>query len=352
MAGRTINLTIAGEGFLHDRVPVTVLAAKLEALQNLVYHAAATIRRDKTARRGPWINRYRQIAELTFVCSHHSQLAVEAELPEAEVLSPDFDTGQQALDLIFKAGEACEQSPDSLLQLLPDIQDRTFILRSLEGLCPSPLEGYRVSLENGSQQHPTMILTGEIRQKIRQRISDAITTVYEDREPETLVGVLTKIHVEVAPLKIAIQLSSGMEIDCYYEESLRDQITNLLAGSTVEVTGVVSRDMNERIKQIDRILDIDTVGTEPLRLNRIGRVTLKFPVLFNVEYLDGLWLYRNEELNLWGRGNRREKALEDLGDNFDYLWREIAQEKDEHLEKKAIEIKKKLLTLVGETHAG
>jgi hypothetical protein len=352
MKARTIQLTIAGEGFLRDRVPVTILAAKLEALQNLVYHASATVSQDKTARRGPWINRYRQISELTFVGSHHSQLSVEAELPEVEVLSSDFDMGQKALDLIFSSIGVMEQSPERLAQIIPDVQDRAFILRGLEGLCPTPLEGYQVSLENGSSSHPKITLTGETRQKIRQRISETTAAVYQDREPETLVGVLTKIHVEVGPLKIAVQLSSGVEVDCYYDEGLRDQIINLLAGSTVEVTGVVTRDRNDRIQQIDRILDIDMVGTEPLRMSKIGGETLNVPVLFNVEYLDGLWIYRNEELNLWGRGNRREKALEDLKENFDYLWSEIAQEEDERLDKKAIEIKKKLLLLVGERHAG
>jgi hypothetical protein len=89
---------------------------------------------------------------------------------------------------------------------------------------------------------------------------------------------------------------------------------------------------------------------DPLRLARFNdgtqRHQLQRPLIVTVEYTDdGIWIYRNEELNLWGHGERRETALEDLHANFAYLWREFAEEKNDVLDSKARQLKRALLNL-------
>lgn len=66
----------------------------------------------------------------------------------------------------------------------------------------------------------------------------------------------------------------------------------------------------------------------------------------NVEFDDGVWIYHSPLINLWGYGERPEDALCDLHENFAYLWDEIAQEEDERLDGKSLEIKRTLLDLV------
>lgn len=86
---------------------------------------------------------------------------------------------------------------------------------------------------------------------------------------------------------------------------------------------------------------------DPIRLTHFEyggqRFSFRKPITVNVEYTDGIWVYHNEPLNLWGVGERREAALNDLHDNFAYLWREIAEESDDRLDDKAKEIKRALL---------
>jgi len=55
---RKVTLTFGGEGFADGRVPLTLLAEKLKALQSLLFHAAATVEHDPAGRRGQWANRY------------------------------------------------------------------------------------------------------------------------------------------------------------------------------------------------------------------------------------------------------------------------------------------------------
>jgi hypothetical protein len=149
---------------------------------------------------------------------------------------------------------------------------------------------------------------------------------------------------------IAVQVGTGVEISCYYEETIRDQISNLLAGSYVEVSGVASLNNDGSIKQLDNILDVELVSMEPLRLMRFRhgttRYTLREPVLVRVERFGEGWVYGCPEISLWGFGKRRDDALIDLGENFDFLWHEYAEADSATLDEKAVQLKARLNRLV------
>lgn len=89
---------------------------------------------------------------------------------------------------------------------------------------------------------------------------------------------------------------------------------------------------------------------EPLKIAGFvtaGRAfSFKEPLVVQAEFDDGMWIYHNALINLWGFGERPEEALCDLHGNFAYLWDEIAQQRDESLDDGALEIKRNLLELV------
>lgn len=89
---------------------------------------------------------------------------------------------------------------------------------------------------------------------------------------------------------------------------------------------------------------------ESLRISSLdsgGRLfTFKEPLVVDVDFDDENWIYHNPRLNLWGHGDTREDALRDMQENFAYLWDEIAQEQDDLLDDRAIELKQNLLQLV------
>jgi hypothetical protein len=168
-------------------------------------------------------------------------------------------------------------------------------------------------------------------------------------EEATLVGELIKIHVDSGEDKITVR-SGPREIDCFYPDSFRDQIANLLAGSIVEVTGRATLDDRGEVRKLSEVIDVDTVSLEPLRISRFEfagrRYALSAPVTVTVTYSDGLWVYANESLNLWGYADRREDALRDLHESFDYMYREIAEEAEESLDNLAKQLKRRLRGLV------
>lgn len=91
------------------------------------------------------------------------------------------------------------------------------------------------------------------------------------------------------------------------------------------------------------------VSLGPIRLTHFEhggrRYAFRKPVVVSVEFTDGLWIYRNEGLNLWGYGASRDDALADLHDNLAYLWKEFAEEADEVLDERAKLLKQALLDL-------
>ena len=101
-----LKLTFKGDVFPDGAVPVSLLASKLQSLQNLLFHVAATIANDASARRGRWADRYGDVAELTYVESHHSELTIEVDVgrPTA-LLLPELDPREQSLDLLFGFGD-------------------------------------------------------------------------------------------------------------------------------------------------------------------------------------------------------------------------------------------------------
>lgn len=348
---RTLRLQFQSDGFRHGQVPLTILAEKLRALQNLIFHATATVTQDRLGRSGLWANRYRDVAELAFVASHHSDLVIEAELPELpyprSLLAADVDRGERAVELVFAAGRAAIADGD-LAALIRDREDRLRLLRAFELLCPAVAEGYQIELSNGAGPAGGLVFSADTRQKLSHRAAREQARAQGDEE-ETIVGQLTKIHVHTAPQLIALRVGH-QEIQCYFDESMLDQVSNLVPGSLVEVTGWPVTDATGR-KQINAITDVDTVSTEPLRLMRFEhegtRYLLKEPLLVFVEYAEGVWVYRNEVINLWGYAKRRADALKGLGAAFDYLFREIALEDDAVLDGKALLLKQRLLALVG-----
>lgn len=342
---KAIELVFEGDDFADGNAPIGVIADKLRALQDLFYHAAATVHGDATMRRGPWANKYRGCVELTLHTTHYSSLTIEAWLPTGE--HDLLRMGKEATNLLLRVASSAARGDTEVNRLVPERQARGFLLRGLERLCPSEGEDYRVSLSNGSPSSARVVLTGQVRERVRRLVAPAVAL--PEPRTVTLVGQLVKIHVEVGPAMIAIQ-RDGQEIKCYYDETLRDQIENLLPGSTVEVTGSATLDTQGAVTQINSIGDIDLANMEPLRMRRFeygaNTYRLRKPLIVEVQHSDGLWVYRNSDIGLWGVGERRVDALKDLNENFDFLYEEYAKENDSRLDSKALQLKMELLNMV------
>jgi hypothetical protein len=352
-SARQVTLTFGGDAFTNGRVPLTLLAEKLKTLQSLLFHAAATVSRDKLARRGQWANRYRGAVELRFADARPGSLVIEAELPVEQVppLSDEFDLGRQALDLAYRFAEALDRSDTAaLFKLVPDRQERALLLRTIESIAPDPAENYTITFANGSSQNRGVSLTGASRLRARMLLLQQAVDQAESAREATIVGTLTKIHYDVGPQKIAVRVGPGNEVDCFYDDSLREQVSNLCAGSVVEVVGIATLDVEGRVKQIDAVTGVEAVSMEPVRISSFEhggrRYRLREAVPVSVEFAEGVWAYHNEALGIRGCADRREDALRELHEAFDFAYRDIGTADETTLIGRAIDMKREFQRLV------
>lgn len=349
---RKVTLTFGGEAFVDGRVPLTLLADKLKALQSLLFHAAATVEHDTVARRGQWMNRYRDAVELRFAEARTGSLVIEAELdkPDAHLFG-GRDLGTQAIDLAYDFARTVDSAdPKALVAKVPDRQERLTLLRSLEQLAPRTNEAFDLTFANGSVKHPGVKLSAQTRARTQILIYREMIDDTSDMEEARIVGTLTKIHYDVAPQKLSVRVKQGTEIDCYYDESLREQVTNLCAGSIVEVVGWATLTNNGRIKQLDIVTGVEAVSMEPIRMSTFEhanrRYRLREAVPFNIEFIEGVWAYSNDALGIRGYAFKRDEALRELNEAFDFAYQDIGLADEDNLIGKAIEMKREFQRLV------
>lgn len=347
-----LHLSFSGESFADGAVPLTIVASKLMALQQAMFHAAAAAADYSGGRRGAWSNRFRPATELTFAASHHSDLVIEARLAVDPVLHPSLDAGEKAVDMLFAVADAIQNDTVGAVDLPP--YHRDFLVRALEALMPNTGDQYVITLENcRPSRHPSIRFTTDMRQRLKGYFPGGDQAA--EVEEVTLVGELVKIHIDTGDDKITVR-SRQRDIDCFYGDALRDQIANLIAGSSVEVTGLATLNDRGDVAIIRQITNVEPVSMEPLRIGRFeheGRVfSLTTPILVNVEYTEDLWVYHHPKLNLWGYASRREDALRNLNEAFAYVYHDIAEEEEENLDAAARELRAHLRQLVKPTTEG
>jgi hypothetical protein len=272
---------------------------------------------------------------------------VEAALAVNPVLTDEFNVGLKAVDILFDAAVSIQN--DQLETLKLSRNDRDYLLRALEGLMPNIGDQYQIRLENcHSEKHPTVTFDADSRRRIRDYTSQEEAT-FGPQEEVSVVGELIKIYVDAGEDKITVR-SMQRNIDCYYSDAMRDQVANLIAGAMVEVTGFATLNDRGQVDGLHQVTNVEHLSMEPLRIARFHGENRDFvltsPVAVNVEYTDGLWIYHQPELNLWGYAPRREDALRDLNDSFAYQYRDIAEEDEANLDNVALQLRQKLLRLV------
>jgi len=345
---RKVKLTFGGDAFADGRVPLTLLAEKLKALQSLLFHAAATVTGDGVTRRGQWANRYREAVELRFTDSHHSELTIEAELPGVG-LFPD-DLGVQSLDLAYDFAAFVDEGRGDAWKRVPDRQNRLLLLRTLEQLAPRSPEGYTLTFAKGSADGSGVRISGETRAKTQALIERQLGDESSDLEEVCVSGKLTKIHYETAPEMLSVRVSPNQDVKCFYDESLREQVASLCPGSMVEVIGFAGKQVRGYVTQIDSVKTVNPVSMEPVLIRSFphGKYNyrLREAVSFNIEFADGVWAYSNDTLGIRGFAFKREDALRELYEAFTFAYHDIGQADESSLIGKAIDMRREFQRLV------
>lgn len=344
---RQIVLRLTGPGVEDGRVPLAVLSVKLDALQKSVYNVAAAAVGTLSGR-GRWTNEIRERCELSLVETRPGSLELVVEIPpDLQMSMPHARrVGLEGLRAFLRLTDAvASEDTSEIRKVLPDYGARLRSLKSLEMLCPEPDADYAVEV-SGNNGAPSARLEPATRRYLRAASRGGENE--EDYDTQAITGRLVMIRVGGRD-QISI-VCDQREIKCFYPSELEGVISQLVAGSLVEVIGVARLDSQAIVQEISEVFSVDTIVLLPFRLKAFlwddKRFILKSAVSCQPDFRSGLWVYECELLGLHAYAETREQAFRDFHEEFAAIWEGVAQERDEALAPDALALKTLLLNLV------
>ncbi|MFH0809572.1 MAG: hypothetical protein V2A77_03750 [Pseudomonadota bacterium] len=346
-AERTLVLRVEGELGQPGKVPLALLADKLQAAQRVLNNIGSALRGG--GRRGAWKAEVLQACELIFQSAHHSSLEVVATVPEPTQISlPDLDTGKKSLAHLGRTVQALqEHDRQRIADLYPDYGQRARVLSSLLSLFPEEGSEYDLAIKTASAE---TTLTGELRSYVARMAREELVEL-PGEALRTLTGKLYRIEVETGQRHLGL-IVQNRHILCYYSAEYEDIVRDLVPGSLVEVEGKATLDEEGRVQRIEDIIDARSVQLVPLYWTRIVWAdkifVLRRPMQIRNDFQDGLWIHEYEPLAIYSYGATRAESLDAFRAEFAACWDLIAQEEDKLLTEDARELKQTMKAIVEE----
>jgi hypothetical protein len=343
---RSLTLRIEGPLSKEGKVPVGLLAAKLQSAQRMLLSIGTAIAGGGST--GKFRETVSRACELDFVEAKKKCLEVTMEIPPPEELFEEGDIGLQSLERLsdtLKATEARDR--ETIEKLYPDRGQRTRVLRATMAMLPEEESDYIVCLSANGEFHK---LTENLSEYLSE-LSRPPESLYFEESIETLTGVLYLIEVETGKRQIGI-IREKRHIPCYFPPELEPLVKDLIPGSLVEVKGRVSLTETGQIKEMEEVIDAIQIQLIPLYWSRLTYGDRKFSfsdrLVVSVDFQDGVWSHENENLGILAYGETRAESLDAFKDDFTACWDSIGQEDNRNLTRDAIQLKKKLRRLVKE----
>lgn len=342
---RRLVLRIGGTLAQEGRVPVRLLAEKLNAAQRVLFNIGTAL--VGGGRRGTWKAEVQRSCSLLFVGTHPGSLEVVAEVPQpAAALFADGDVGPRALRCLSDTLKAIKERDSGTIEtLFPDFGRRVRILRSALPLVPEQQDDYEVTLEAAGA---AVLLSPDLRQYVARLAREDVAELDQDTI-RTVTGKLYLIEVATGQRHLGLMVNNR-RIACYYSQEYEDMVRDLIPGSLVEVEGVATLSERGRVEQIEEILDVCPVQLVPLLWRRVvhaeRRFRLREAIEIKVDLRDDLWVNEYEPLGILAFGPSRAESLNAFRSDFAACWDCVAQESDENLTADARTLKRKLLDLV------
>lgn len=338
---RTITLKVDGP----KRVPVSVVAEKLQAAQRLLLNIGSALRGG--GRRGAFKAEILEGCELVFVESRPGSLEVVAELSHP-VLFPEegVEIGNQAIDKMSETLPVVSQGDrKGMERLYPDHGQRMRVLNATLALLPGREDEYDIVVTTDSASVRFSPLD-------RPRViamSRAEEEPAPSQEVRTLTGKLYLIEVETGQRQLGL-IVENRQVPCYYTPEYEDLVRQLVPGSLVEVEGIATIGDEDRVARIEEILEARAVDIAPIHWSRLSyqnrRFMLKQSLHVDVQFRDGVWVHECEPLGILAYGQTRTESVEAFRQDFAACYDVIALEADENLTDDARELKVRINDMV------
>jgi len=250
------------------------------------------------------------------------------------------DLGVEAIhDLPNVVSAINDKNDNELIRLMPDSVGRARTLKSLQQMCPRDDEGLSVFIGNG-----TGVFKAVLTPLTRHQISNyfELSSSSSEADVQRIVGDLVEIRVKAGSRHIVVR-HAFREILCLYPSDMEEQISQLVAGSVVEVIGSVQLNYDGSVRQVDDVYDVSTVDLSPFNIGSFmwqkRRFKLVAPVSCFPAYRNELWVYECPKYGIVAFSSDRQQAVYQLHEEFAFLYDGLIGELDKNLTEDAIDLR-------------
>lgn len=339
---RIISLTISGRAAERGRVPIKILAEKLDALQEAIYGAANALFDISGASKGNWNNQLASCCKIVFRDFKKGSLTIEAEVEEKEEipLLDELDLGLQALKGFKETSQAIKnRDVRKIQQLMPVPASRERFLGKYKKLYPES-EEYQVSIGNGRGSSYADLTKDAIEEIDRLEFTDEVETTISMRGK--ISGIFIEIRVGDNKRHFIIKTSEG-DFKCGFTPDTENYIQQIPTGSLIEVACMIDFNEDRSIKQIGKVFEVDIVKLTKQKFKKFKwgdkKYILKKPVKGTLKLEDGLWVYEVPRYGLHTYSYNRMEAFYALQEDFAFQCDDLLHEEDDNLTPAAIRLR-------------
>ncbi len=264
-------------------------------------------------------------AILAFESGHQMPLATVSNLRKS------YDELKHLFQIIDASPE---EGRKELIQSYENIISRLRLELGLKSIVENPFD---ITLYDGT--------SNEVKVN-KERLNYVYKWIEEDQKemPKSIKGVIVRIKGDEPERTFTIMDENGRLITCGYKEELEGNVVSEFK-SPVEIYGILKR--KPKTPRVKEVLDLKPLKS--LNTNEIASLKLNNYVEVRVEYDDEIWCLNISQLNANGCGYTLNGALEDLKESILGAYEiYIKDRKEEELSVKSMELRNRLLSLVGE----
>jgi len=284
--------------------PVPVIEAQefLKNIQEMAYNFAEMKAKYDPSKTGPKKGNIKEACNFQIVNMAFASAEFEITTPEPTPELFDFDVGQEILQKTSDIFRHLSQGDDeSIIKMIPDERHRTKIINRARAAIPPRKSGRSLSVAT------TRYEVEEVIRPDRESLKGVIATNGDLKETEEVIE------------------------------------------KYIDAKGFALIDENNQIRGWKKIVSFEEVDSLSLQevKGKIYTYRFKEKVPFLVTREDEYFILEYEPLSILIRGKTHDDLYKDLGEEFDFLWNEYAEESDEALHPSGKSLKDKILDLVG-----
>jgi len=344
-ARRKVRIALKGPG-TEQGASVNAFCRVLHAHQNLVYQIGMYLMPGlQLSRTGSYPDLVVERCELLITKTEPGSLTADISL--RDIQQPLLKTGtwgHDALDLGTRVLEKAQQgiAEEEIAELVDDPVARLRVLTTSADCCPREDEKFWVEYQAPTLTQPIKLqaATGK---SIRDFVKKQSTREMAVAGPVIGVRLTGKKHIEVA--------TAHGPIRCYLDPERAAEAAHYIE-RVLSVTGVAKVDAAGQVRSIQQITQVEELDAAPFEPQYIqhGNVLFRLtrPLRCGFRFEGARWLLDCSELAIHVAGASRDSAVQELSEEFAFIWEEYGQADDAHLTLDAHDLKRKVRGIVAE----